>query len=674
MKNEIVYRYLDSNIKTKREKVLKNYLKKQGDSTELSFYDLNMYASKNDLKDSINKIIYKSKLDENIILNKYQVEILEVLQDNNIFLSAPTSFGKTFIMLEYIKRNTDKLKNIVFIIPTIALMNELLKKIYDNFNNEYNICINSDEEIEAKNIFVFVPERTDSNFIEITKKIDIDLLVFDEIYKLQGTKREVRTDDRLIYMNKVYLDLVKISKKIALLGPYINSVEFNNTNLDIIKFYSNYMPVYNEINVLDEDKKWIEEIKFENQLIYFKSPQSIYKNINLILEYIPESEEYIKLYSDEIKFLQDNIGDDWYVIKLLKRGIGIHHGKTPMFLRKFYENEYNKKNLKVLLCTDTLMEGINTPTESLLIIDNPGNTFKLNNLIGRVGRLNPQNPIIGNITICNKEILQDLININSWLDLKIRAEDEIILSDDEVLYLDKKYTDEEKNKQYNDKIQKLNNEYNISTEDIVIRSLELNKVIKMFEEGIYSELENSQNIYQCIVATTRLIPGPSYFFHKQRYTDLNLTIDYLPYKRYINDILNRKPFKEIIRVFNFEYNINGNVENINLFIDALYNLNNYIKFKFSKIINYIEVANKTINNEIMRNFITLISSFNKLETSYKILDDLGIENEDAQKIIEALNINNNISASKMMRLLKNNKEKLLEEMLSPFSKNNIDNI
>ncbi len=674
MKNEIVYRYLDSNIKTKREKVLKNYLKKQGDSTELSFYDLNMYASKNDLKDSINKIIYKSKLDENIILNKYQVEILEVLQDNNIFLSAPTSFGKTFIMLEYIKRNTDKLKNIVFIIPTIALMNELLKKIYDNFNNEYNICINSDEEIEAKNIFVFVPERTDSNFIEITKKIDIDLLVFDEIYKLQGTKREVRTDDRLIYMNKVYLDLVKISKKIALLGPYINSVEFNNTNLDIIKFYSNYMPVYNEINVLDEDKKWIEEIKFENQLIYFKSPQSIYKNINLILEYIPESEEYIKLYSDEIKFLQDNIGDDWYVIKLLKRGIGIHHGKTPMFLRKFYENEYNKKNLKVLLCTDTLMEGINTPTESLLIIDNPGNTFKLNNLIGRVGRLNPQNPIIGNITICNKEILQDLININSWLDLKIRAEDEIILSDDEVLYLDKKYTDEEKNKQYNDKIQKLNNEYNISTEDIVIRSLELNKVIKMFEEGIYSELENSQNIYQCIVATTRLIPGPSYFFHKQRYTDLNLTIDYLPYKRYINDILNRKPFKEIIRVFNSEYNINGNVENINLFIDALYNLNNYIKFKFSKIINYIEVANKTINNEIMRNFITLISSFNKLETSYKILDDLGIENEDAQKIIEALNINNNISASKMMRLLKNNKEKLLEEMLSPFSKNNIDNI
>ena len=171
-----------------------------------------------------------------------------------------------------------------------------------------------------------------------------------------------------------------------------------------------------------------------------------------------------------------------------------------------------------------------------------------------------------------------------------------------------------------------------------------------------------------------MIPGPSYFFHKQRYFNLNLPIDYLPYKRYINDILNKKPFKEIISVFNSEYNSNGNIENINLFIDALYNLNNYIKFKFSKIINYIEIANSTINNENMRNFIALLSSFNKLETSYKILDDLGIENEDAQKIIEVLNIDNNISASKMMGLLKTNKNKLLEEISSPFSKNNIDSI
>lgn len=674
LKNNVEYKYLDNNIKTNRERVLKDYLKNKQYSNELNFYDLSMYYNEEDLKNNINKIIYKSKLDNKITLTKYQIEILNILKDNNIFLSAPTSFGKTFIMLEFIKRNLENLKNIVFIIPTIALMNELLKKIYDSFEDDYNICINSDETIEERNIFVFVPERTDSNFLEITKKIDIDLLIFDEIYKLQGTKSDINTDDRLIYMNKVYLELVKIAKKIALLGPYINNVEFSNTKIDIVKFYTNYMPVYNEINMLDETKEWNEEISFENQLVYFKSPQSIYKNINNILTYVPEDDRYKTLYSKEIEFLQKNIGESWYVIDLLKRGIGIHHGKTPMFLRKFYENEYNKKNIKVLLCTDTLMEGINTPTESLLIVDNPGSAFKLNNLIGRVGRLNPKNPVIGKIVICNREILQDLININNWLDLKIRAEDEEILSDDEVLYLDKKYSDEEKNRQYNEKIEKLGKNHNITPKDIVNRNLQLNKVIKLFEEDIFTELENSQNIYQCIVATTKLIPGPSYFFHKDRYNNLGIPIGYLPYKKYINDILNGKPFKEIINMFNLEYNSNNDIENINLFIDALYNLNNYIKFKFSKILNYVDIVQKTIVNESLKTFMSLLTSFNKLETSYKILDDLGIENEDAQKIIQILNLDNNISASKMIKLLKTNKQKLLKNISSPFSKNNIDNI
>ena len=103
-------------------------------------------------------------------------------------------------------------------------------------------------------------------------------------------------------------------------------------------------------------------------------------------------------------------------------------------------------------------------------------------------------------------------------------------------------------------------------------------------------------------------------------------------------------------------------------------MNNFIKFKFSKIINYINITKNDITNDSLKTFISLLTTFNKLETSYKILDDLGIANDDAQKIIQVLNLDNNISASKMMKILKDNKIKLIREINSPFSKNNIESI
>lgn len=380
--NEIVeYRYMDELFKVNRENVLKNFLI-NNKKDQLAFYDLDMYADNINLSSKILSVINKSVINPNIVLNKYQIEVLSILKNNNLFLSAPTSLGKTFIMLEFIKRNEDILNNIIFIIPTLALMNELVKKIYSLFSDKYNICINGSEELKDKNIFIFVPERSDKEFLTKIDEMSIDLLVFDEIYKLQPANNfEIKSDDRIIYMNKVYLELVKKSKKIALLGPYINNVSFEKTKINIVKYYTNFLPVYNDVIVLKSNEKWIDYIKMDHQLLYFSSPGSIYQNIQSILDYVSEEEIYIKKYAKEIEYLEKNVSKDWYVISLLKRGIGIHHGKTPMFLRKFYENEYKLGNIKVLLCTNTLMEGINTPTNSLIVVDNPGSAFKLNNLI-----------------------------------------------------------------------------------------------------------------------------------------------------------------------------------------------------------------------------------------------------------------------------------------------------
>ena len=670
------YRYMDNTIKKNRENALKNYLINE-ETDELQFYDLNMYHKDNTISSIILSQTNRTMVNKDIILNRYQMEILNILNENNLFLSAPTSFGKTFLMLEFIKRNEKKLNNIIFIIPTLALMNELLKKIYNLFGDIYNICINSSEEIKEKNIFVFVPERSDREFLEKTKEIKIDFLIFDEIYKLQASSsNEIKTDDRLIYMNKVYLDLVNKAEKIALLGPYINNVTFGKTKLNIVKYYTNYMPVYNKMSVLTNEENWLDFIKLEHQLIYFSSPGAIYKNIESILQRIPEDKNYIEKYDKEIKYLEKSVSADWYVVSLLKRGIGIHHGKTPMYLRKFYENEYNKNNIKVLLCTNTLMEGINTPTNSLIVVDDPKSAFKLNNLIGRVGRLNLKNPTIGEIIISNESILSNFNYSSGWFDLNILAEDDEINDEDEIIYLNKKYEDANKQKKLEEKIDILESN-GITLNDIVTHNLQFNKTYQYITNKVYDDLCKGNQLIDFVKIGLNLFkPGPGYHFKTEKYKDLNYEYEYLPYKYYLVDLLLNKTYKQIVDSFNNKYNLSGNKENINLFIDSLYELNNFIKFKFSKFVNYIELhKDKSIsNNKQLQQFIGILSNYKSLDTAYKILDDLGINEEDSRKILEFLNITNVISTSVVIKLIRKNKDFLLQQDLTPFTKNNISNI
>ena len=670
------YRYMDNTIKKNRETALKNYLINE-ETDELQFYDLNMYHKDSTISSIILSQTNRSMVNKEIILNRYQMEILNILNENNLFLSAPTSFGKTFLMLEFIKRNEEKLNNIIFIIPTLALMNELLKKIYNLFGDKYNICINSSEEIKEKNIFVFVPERSDREFLEKTKGFKIDFLIFDEIYKLQASSsNEIKTDDRLIYMNKVYLDLVNKAERIALLGPYINNVTFGKTKLNIVKYYTNYIPVYNKMSVLTNEENWLDFIKLEHQLIYFSSPGAIYKNIESILQRIPEDEKYIEKYDKEIKYLEKSVSSDWYVISLLKRGIGIHHGKTPMYLRKFYENEYNKNNIKVLLCTNTLMEGINTPTNSLIVVDDPKSAFKLNNLIGRVGRLNLKNPTIGEIIISNESILSNINDSSGWFDLNILAEDDEINDEDEIIYLNKKYKDVNKQKKLEEKIDVLESS-GITLNDIVDNNLQFNKTYQYISNKVYEDLCKSNQIIDFVKIGLNLFkPGPGYHFKTEKYKDLNYEYEYLPYKYYLVDLLLNKTYKQIVDSFNSKYNLIGNKENINLFIDSLYELNNFIKFKFSKFVNYIELHkdDSICSNKSLQQFIGILSNYKSLDTAYKILDDLGINEEDAKKILEFLNITNVISTSVVIKLIRQNKDFLLQQDLTPFTKNNISNI
>lgn len=653
---------------------------------------LNMYINnKKYFKREIYNIFNQSKFNEQKVLHPQQVEVLNfLLEGNNVLLSAPTSFGKTFIALEYMARAT--FSNIVFVVPTLALMNELSSKIRKKFGKEYNIITNSFENLSEKNIFILVPERIDQTFlIEITK-VSIDLLIFDEIYKLKRRNSESKKslDKRLISLNKGYFDIVNKANQVILLGPFIKEIKFERTKLNdnIVKYYSDYAPVYIKTLFINDDRNDFIKLNINtnsSKLIYFDSPNSIYK-------FCSENEltSNISLNNSLTKWCDKYISTDWLPSKMLKKGIGIHHGNIPTFMRKYVENLYNNKEIVNMFCTSTLLEGINTPTEQLIIYDSKKlSAFQTNNLIGRVGRLDTFKQ--GLIYYFDKNLEQYIIGDDKYETIEIVAESNEIDDLEELLYLEKerKLLNEEqlqrlqilekKLKRYNKTIEQLKKTDGFSMEslNLFLDNIEnlfslLEKLFKSMNSTNPKEKKNA-TIIRCniIELFMKIIPDKKSLLvqinkdssHKIKSSVcVNSLLIFTPNNIYTK--INKQIEKNKTRL---------STEKLNMFVDYLFYLAfGYIKYELNKIVNYCnfifdeEYINnlsesrmhliKVLNDEILRRFEVFNSDDNKV---IKILLDIGIPYNDAIKIEKYLKVQldtDNISTGKIYDILEENKE------------------
>ena len=674
---------LDENKKTLRNELLKKvYEGKEFNSLLLRALDLEVYDNKTkSLLFNLNKAIRRSNLDPNITLSEEQIDCLNLLNQGHLFISAPTSFGKTYIALEYIKCNMDKLNTIVFVVPTIALMNELRKKCFIYFGEVYNI-ITSEAELElnqynAKKLMILVPERVNSFKIrEFLKNDTIDFSVYDEIYKLNYDPIKKDNDNRLIVMNYTYKYLIENSRRILLLGPFIKNVNFEKSKLKINKYVTNLNLVYNQIYHIDHENV---NLRFYEgkEFIYFLSPTEINKFISKQdINDLPDIE-----YDQEIiNWMCEHVHPNWNYIELLKKGIGIHHGNTPIFLRKYIENEYCNGIIHTILCTSTLIEGINTPTDKLIIYDCPKTTFELNNLIGRVGRLNVSSPKKGEIYFTNSKI-DSMYNPDDWIELNILYEQEGVLSnqkEDEYLYLEK--TDESGKVDYVETFLKnLKEEYKIDKAEILKLGIEF-KILKNFINSI-NELKNAKNQFEVINILKKkiILENMTYLngLKSNKYSFYNNATDkaYLKIDPVYYLLVSDNDKKSVIQIFLRQYPNASNAD-INLFIDVIFKAEEYIKFKLTKIVPIFELFSlKNIlsnqNFALVEQCINRISAFNSSNNSYeRILYDIGFPEED---VIELLNyFESNVSDISLENKLGNLKNEKIYLALSPFGKKLVD--
>lgn len=413
-----------------------------------------------DIETKIDKAIketYQNTPDNNYTFTDKQYELFEKLKNSNHYsFSGPTSFGKSFIIEEFIKYIIEERKgidNIAILVPTRALIAQVRKQLKANINNqkykiiEYPDIPNMYMKDKNKFIFIFTPERLVA-YLGNNENPNIDYMFIDEAQKIISDKdtRSPLYYHAILLAQRKSIKLYFASPNIPNADIFLNLFEKSQEEKMIIKespvnqnkfyidlfeneFYAiNHQSDFISIDsVIDLNNKTIEEKRNNiiktigngnKNIIYCNS---INDTVRIAINFanvlpIKQNENINKV----IKLIKENIYDEYYLIDCLERGVAFHFGKLPQNIREKVEELFINDEIDYLFCTSTLLEGVNLPAKNIFILSNSIAKSKFSeidfsNLAGRAGRLKYE--LNGNV-IC----LRHSTKRNSWQGINIDKE------------------------------------------------------------------------------------------------------------------------------------------------------------------------------------------------------------------------------------------------------------
>ena len=367
------------------------------------------------------------------IFTDVQYQLFEAIKDSNHFsFSGPTSFGKSFIMdafINYIIDERHGIDNIIVLVPTRALINQVSKRLRTEIKHEkYKVMTHPIVPLmykrdDAKFVFVFTPERMIAYLSERNNPL-ISYLFIDEAQKIiakkdsraplyyQAISLAERKSIKLFFASPnipnsdIFLKLFDKSTDECMVikeAPvsqnrfFIDFVERKEVMFtesgrdDIFDAFGNYNNLNELLMCIGNGKK---------NIVYCNSVED---TIDFALRFSKVLEEKSDSRVDEVvKLIQEYLHKDYYLIDCLKKGVAFHFGKLPQRIRERIEFLYEQRVIDYIFCTSTLLEGVNLPAQNIFILNNKIGLKKFTdidfwNLAGRAGRLSKE--LSGNI-IC----------------------------------------------------------------------------------------------------------------------------------------------------------------------------------------------------------------------------------------------------------------------------------
>lgn len=356
---------------------------------------------------------------------------------NNMLVIAPTSYGKSELMISSISASIPKS---CIIVPTKALLSQTKQRVWKQQvdRHQYTKIITHPDMYNNDERFIAI--LTQERFLTLMQKsatFSVDLLLIDEAHNLLGK------ETRDILLAQIILIAKKRNPniKIKYFTPFIE-----NAN-SLTSYYFNkeldYQRIFEFIKIerffVYDNKKLIQYDQFTNTFFNETSSQYcnyelidakkgkkniIYANRPLHVEQISQQVIPVSLVNDitiskEYKAIKSFLGEGYNLLDCIKKGIVYHHGCMPDNIKLYVENMYRKyDDLKYIVTTSTLLEGVNIPAEKMFILSckkGRTNLTKANfiNLIGRICRFNDIFNKNSNLRLLEPEIY--LINNRQYM-------------------------------------------------------------------------------------------------------------------------------------------------------------------------------------------------------------------------------------------------------------------
>lgn len=383
-------------------------------------------------------------------LTEFQKRAFDAIDAHRLTgISAPTSAGKSFaIYLRIVVHALQSHLPVVYIVPTISLVNQVsddLRSILDAHGLAAWVVANSFAARERA-VFVLTQERAIISLERGLKGAALGLLVVDEVQNLERVTSERELRSKILYD---FLHEIRDSTNVArivLSGPRLDNVGTVGSDIFGIESAEERAvesPVANLTYSVEKGRTGFvlhqyrdvlggrASIKISSSAAIGGIGQSKYteefysylkhvvtnlgdKSRNLI--FAPTAEQARKTalqlpglsqgarntakLKDLSDYFANSIHPMYSLVETVKAGVAFHSGRVPPHARLAVEQAFTDGLLKDVVCTTTLMQGVNLPAD-VVLVRNPKlyirkgegrdgaelSPYEFANLRGRAGRL-----------------------------------------------------------------------------------------------------------------------------------------------------------------------------------------------------------------------------------------------------------------------------------------------